>query len=119
MSQVLSSLPGLKLDPAPGGGGLFSAPPGAVYAQSRRSACTSFRCASSPCYMQVFVDGNRVYAPDANGGPGPHPPPDLSQILARDIVGVEVYRGAAETPLQFSGLGAACGTLVLWTRAQK
>ena len=29
---------------------------------------------------------------------------------------VELYRGLADTPLQFGGVGAGCGTVVLWAR---
>jgi len=35
----------------------------------------------------------------------------------RDIVGIEVYRGASEMPAEFGGSDAACGAVVIWTRS--
>jgi hypothetical protein len=42
-------------------------------------------------------------------------------VMFRDITGpeidaVEVYRGAAEVPGEFSGGDARCGVVVVWTR---
>ncbi len=64
------------------------------------------------CYMQVFVDGTQrfYYAADNS-----HEPFDLNSFKPGEIAAIEVYVSAAETPLQFSGPGAACGTIVLWT----
>ena len=64
-----------------------------------------------PCFSQVYIDGQRA------GGQrdGPF---DLNQLKQEDIAGMEFYRGASETPSEFSGPNAACGTLVIWTRAR-
>jgi Carboxypeptidase regulatory-like domain len=35
----------------------------------------------------------------------------------RDIVGVEVYTGAAEVPGEYAGRNAGCGVVVIWTRS--
>ena len=56
------------------------------------------------CEMTMWVDGLRI------GSRG------LDEFPVGDIMGVEVYRGAAETPLQYGGTGARCGVLVIWTR---
>jgi hypothetical protein len=32
------------------------------------------------------------------------------------IQGVEIYRGAAEVPGEFSGTDASCGVIVIWTK---
>lgn len=78
-----------------------------------------------PCYMQVIVDGvvlNRAVSPISNTGkPGGvdslmRPPPDLLAYDVASIQAVEVYRSAAETPIEFGGTGAACGTVVIWSR---
>ena len=42
-------------------------------------------------------------------------PPDIGAFLVTDVAGVEIYRGPAETPTQFSGPNATCGTIVIWT----
>jgi hypothetical protein len=71
--------------------------------------------ASSPkgCFCQVYVDGIRVFVPNGNTAA-----PDLSQYDAGTLEAVEYYAGPATTPLEYGGDGAACGTLLLWTRAR-
>jgi hypothetical protein len=71
------------------------------------------------CFMQVVLDGmilfrgGRLHAdPDLKGDA-----PDLKRLLAvAHLEAIEIYRSAAETPMEFGGVGAACGTIVLWTR---
>lgn len=36
-------------------------------------------------------------------------------ISPSDIRGIEVYRGAAETPLQFGEAWSPCGVILIWT----
>ena len=43
-------------------------------------------------------------------------PPDLSKFNPLDLEAVEVYRSAAELPIEYGGTNAACGVLLLWTR---
>jgi len=62
---------------------------------------------SSNCVVQYFVDGVHIVSP---------PSDFLIQFRPRDLEGIEVYRGPAETPLAFSRGGASCGTIALWTR---
>ena len=59
------------------------------------------------CVVQYFVDGLHIVVP---------PPDLLIQFLPRDLEGIEVYRGPAETPLAFSRGGAECGVIAVWTR---
>lgn len=41
----------------------------------------------------------------------------LNDILTPEqIEGIEVYRGTAETPVQFQKPGSTCGSIVIWTR---
>ena len=61
------------------------------------------------CYLAVFVDGRRVWAP------GEPDPPNVDDYLSRDLEGVEVYRGA-DLPAELGGTGAICGAIVMWTR---
>lgn len=63
---------------------------------------------SSRCVVQYFVDAVHVTGPAADF---------LSTFRPADIEGIEVYRGPAETPPEFSRGGAGCGVIVLWTRA--
>ena len=56
------------------------------------------------CYPTFYVDG-RLARSFAESTP------------ISDVQGIEVYRGAAEMPGEFSGAGAMCGVIVIWTRA--
>jgi hypothetical protein len=62
------------------------------------------------CYLTVYVDGVRVWSRSQD------PPPDVDQIRAMGIEGIEVYRGPAELPSQYQGTGNACGAVLFWTR---
>jgi hypothetical protein len=63
---------------------------------------------SSPrCLVQYFVDAIHIA-----GAPFDF----LRQFRPRDVEGIEVYRGPAETPPEFSRGGAQCGVIAIWTR---
>ncbi len=72
--------------------------------------CAGFTCAprsvrSAPgCVPTYWMDGHEetTFTPNTP---------------IRDIQGVEVYLGASDTPGEFAGSNAACGTIVIWTRA--
>ncbi|MGH7668981.1 MAG: hypothetical protein ACRENQ_05760 [Gemmatimonadaceae bacterium] len=66
------------------------------------------------CYMQVYLDGTLQYAYRTDNGTEPF---DLDNFTPGQIAAIEVYVGVADTPRQFAGNGAACGTIVLWTHA--
>lgn len=88
---------------------------GALAAISRRRSSHD----GKPCYMQVVVDGVIVYrsvAPGFETFDVSKTPPDLLMYDVASLAAVEVYRSAAETPIEFGGTGAQCGTVVLWTR---
>ena len=57
------------------------------------------------CLMDVILDGVPINSP-----------PDLSWFEPWSLQAVEVYRSAAEVPIEFGGASAACGVLVLWTK---
>lgn len=60
------------------------------------------------CRPTLWIDGMKLMGEDS-----------IDQLVQpSDIVGIEIYRSAAETPPQFSG-GATCGTIVVWTGARK
>jgi hypothetical protein len=64
------------------------------------------------CYMSIYVDGVRIWAP------GSRDPPDFDQMRNNQYQGVEIYRGPSELPIQYQGTGAACGAILLWSRVQ-
>lgn len=114
-SDILKSLPAIKIvsmggnDAAiaamRGGRGLTSVSKGGDAIDRLRGAEVS------ACYMQVFVDGVRVFAPRPN-----EPLFNINSFTPSVIEGVELYRGPAETPAQYQTAQAECGTLLVWTR---
>ncbi len=78
-----------------------------VRVMGRSIQMSSGMASSRNCAVQYFVDAVQVVAPSAD---------ILSQFRPHDIEGIEVYRGAAETPPAFSSGGAECGVIVIWTR---
>jgi hypothetical protein len=60
--------------------------------------------ATAGCFPIFYVDG-RLARSFAESTP------------MNDIQGIEIYRGAAEMPAEFSGSGAMCGVIAIWTRA--
>lgn len=67
------------------------------------------RASTGYCPVQYYIDG----APFLSSGGD-----DMDQIVQpQDIQAIEVYKGPTETPAEFQGGGgAACGTIVIWTR---
>ena len=65
------------------------------------------RHAGKMCALTMYINGQRA---------SNYNPPPLDTFFADDLLALEVYRGPAETPLQFSGLGGECGAVVIWTR---
>lgn len=78
--------------------------------QGVRVDCAEVDCvihmtrATAGCYPTFYVDG-RLARSFATSTP------------MSDVQGIEVYRGAAEMPGEFTGAGAMCGVIVIWTRA--
>lgn len=72
------------------------------------------RCGGRPmptaCYMAVYLDGVRIWAL------GQQDPTNIDSFSPRELEGVEIYRGSARAPAQYSGLDHACGVILLWTR---
>jgi hypothetical protein len=62
---------------------------------------------SRGCVVQYFVDGLHIVQSSSEV---------LMGFRPRDIEGIEIYRGPAETPPEFSRGGAECGVIALWTR---
>jgi hypothetical protein len=109
--QLLGRLQGIEFARVPG-------ETGQIAAKSAR------RQVGGPCFMQVILDGVVLYRSVAPAGVqsnallGINPPTDLQMFSVAGLAAVEVYRGASETPIEFGGSGAGCGTVVLWTRRQ-
>jgi hypothetical protein len=64
------------------------------------------------CWAQVYLDGMRIYSTKYGG----MTVPDLRDIPLESLAAVEYYAGDAQTPSEFAGEGAACGTIAFWTK---
>jgi len=62
------------------------------------------------CYPYVVVDGNIVH----RGGDSPAQIDFL--VEPSQVAGVEVFPSSLGVPIQYGGLDAACGVIVIWTR---
>jgi hypothetical protein len=69
------------------------------------------RGARRACYSQVFIDGLRVYQPELE-----KPLFNINSVSPDMLQGAEFYSGPGSKPSQYSGEGASCGTLLLWTK---
>jgi hypothetical protein len=63
------------------------------------------------CFLQIYLDGTRLYAPN-----GISDAVNLNDFQTRDLEAIEFYSGSANTPPEFGSSWAFCGTLVFWTR---
>ena len=67
------------------------------------------------CFVAVYVDGSVYWSPEIGQIAEP---PDFSTFKALDFEAVEIYRDAAELPIEYSGPSAGCGAILLWTRVR-
>jgi Outer membrane cobalamin receptor protein len=113
-SDILRSLPGLRVVTMTGGDAAVASArsDGQLGTASKGGdASDKARGAGKACYVQIFVDGVRVFAP----APGA-PLFNINTLTPNVIEGVEYYRGPAETPVQYTTSQSECGTLLIWTR---
>lgn len=57
------------------------------------------------CSPMIYLDGQKARGLD------------IDQLRKEDVLAMEVYRGAAETPPEFSFQLNGCGVVVIWTQA--
>lgn len=61
------------------------------------------------CQPAYFVDGSPFYVDASNGDPFP--------VAPSEIMGIEVYAGAAGVPIEFQrGQNGGCGVIAIWTK---
>lgn len=83
---------------------------GSAIASRRFRSASARRPEEALCFAQVFLNGLRMTRP---GGGEPF---DVDGLRVEEVLAMEFYRGAAETPTEFNGPMAACGTVVIWTK---
>ena len=70
-----------------------------------------------PCMMNVYLDGVLVMRSGDDRWGGGSPVQSVNEyVLPTEIAGIEVYRGAAALPAEFSGFDSRCGAVVIWTK---
>ena len=89
VEYILGTIPGLRLDA------------GVVKVARGRISILGNNCEDG---VQYWVDG-------AMTGPAFTP----RSIAPETLTGIEVYKSASETPLEYRSMKTACGTVVLWT----
>lgn len=86
-SDLLRNVPGVRVSSRGLGG--------AVIEMARKSRS---------CYPALYVDGVPV------------PKGQIDELNVADVLAVEVYKGASETPIQYSRNAANCGVILVWIR---
>lgn len=100
ISHMIADLPGIRLD-----------------CTMRRVRCRIINTRGASgfvpggCVMSTYLDGMSLLSRQAG-------PRDTIDELVRpgEIAGVEVYRGPASVPAEFSGSDSGCGVIVIWTK---
>ncbi len=125
MTDLLSSVPGVRLVPSSSG-----------LTRSSLSFRGSRLSMGGACHPRVFVDGlivilgdARVRGTDIYGFPeqpteveaDPAERPEIALddvVIPEDVAAVEVYRRGAEVPARFGGTSTStqCGVIAIWTR---
>lgn len=91
LSDVLRTIPGLRFTPG-------------NFIDSHASMQRASPGLGRRCPIQYYIDG--VPAHGYN----------IDDMPARDVEGIEIYRGASEVPPEFNRRTAMCGVIVIWTR---
>jgi len=76
-----------------------------VYVNCAITDCKISMSRSRGCVPAFWLDG-------IEGGPF-----GATAVPIRDVYGIEVYRGAGETPGEYAGSGG-CGVIVIWTKSK-
>jgi hypothetical protein len=87
---------------------------GAFAASSRGSSFGATPCDDNlpkACYLAIYLDGVRIWAPGDI-----LTPPNMDEFQLRQLQAIEIYRGPAETPMQYQMTGGSCGAIVFWSR---
>ncbi|AHG89578.1 TonB-dependent receptor plug [Gemmatirosa kalamazoonensis] len=94
VSDVLKTIPGLRMKPLQNGIGYVPVSTRSPFGNS--------------CVLSVFIDRMRQTMTDGMSID------DLVNPL--DVRGIEVYLGAAEVPSEFRNSQSVCGAIIVWTR---
>ncbi len=102
LTDLFTGLPGVSLVSSP-----YNALERTVMLRGGRNTTLT---GDGSCYPMVVIDGLVVH----RGGSEPAVIDNLVDPQA--VAGIEVYPSQAGVPIRFSGLDAACGVVLVWTR---
>jgi len=68
------------------------------------------------CYMDVYLDGARVYV---SGSAGKMPLFNLNTVDPHNVRAVEVYTSVSQIPPKYVRMGNSCGVMLVWTRSAR
>ena len=70
------------------------------------------------CPYEVYIDGVKLPGPAGGNRVGAGSSSIDNIVFPKELAGIEVYNGPAETPLQYKATsgGGFCGVILLWTR---
>lgn len=108
LDQQLRRFGRIRIVPCKGGyaaAGLGGAPAEQV------ATCKNPPYVDDVCFMSVYIDGALYFSNDMPGLPF-----DLSGMSIMNFQGLEVYRSAAEMPVEYNATGSYCGVILLWTK---
>ena len=108
LSDVLRRFPGIVFERNQRNPGVAVASARGVTSMFARDGDDGYAPA---CYLQLFIDGIRIFAP--NNGQNPV---DINNWRTDDIEAIEYFPSPDRTPPELGGTGSACGTLSLWLR---
>jgi hypothetical protein len=97
MRSALRSLPGVKVTPCHGSGGMISV------------GCETISVGRGPglCSPRIIVNGSPMIGVDAEY---------LLDLDPAGVAGIEVYPDPAMAPVQYRNLESRCGVLMVWTK---
>jgi hypothetical protein len=67
------------------------------------------------CYMDVYLDGMRVYASRA----GKMPLFNVNNVDPHNVRAVEIYTSTSQIPPKYVRMGNGCGVMLIWTRSAR
>ena len=69
------------------------------------------------CFADLYLNGVRQYGVEQDPQDSWPRVQELFQFRPTDIEAIEIYRGAAEVPAEYSGSSAQCGVVAMWLRS--
>jgi hypothetical protein len=113
--DVFREVPGVRITTAPMCLGNNSQP--GCESNMRKRVIVNLRGGNSGCPMAIVLDGTTLYRAESGGGYIDWPRTiDVNDLPVAHLVALEVYRSAAEIPIEYGGPSAICGVMVMWTK---